>query len=315
MSANITRYAVNGLLYALHPWLLFQYWRNVRRFPDIAVPTDVNEKMLWRKIFDRNPDFVQFSDKLRAKQYVRRRAPDIAQCPVLWNGTDLDDLPDHLSGQPCLLKVNHSSGMNLALDGGPVDRRALKKSTRSWLAHRHDRVHGEWAYRDVVPEFFLEADISAGQQSDLVDLIVYVFSNTVTLIVATIGEKTDREQVALFDAKGGRLDAVPVSYRNGWRAAALPDSFDLPMDAAALVHFALAIANGTDHLRVDFMWNGEELYFCEITVYPGGGYRAYSDPAIVELMTRSWNIADSWFLRSPQTGWRRQYAAWLKAQQ
>ncbi len=315
MGANITRYAVNCLLYVLHPRLIFQYWRNLGRFPNVAAPRDVNEKMLWRKVFDRNPDFVQFSDKLRAKQYVQRQAPGIAQCPVLWNGTDLDDLPEHLSGQPCLLKANHSSGMNILLDGGPVDRRGLKKSTRNWLAHRHDRVHGEWGYRDVVPELFLEADISSGQRTDLVDLIVYVFSNTVALIVATIGEKTDHEQVALFDAKGERLDAVPVSYRNGWRAAALPDDFRLPLDAAVLVRHALAIANGTDHLRVDFMWNGEQLYFCEITVYPGGGYRAYSDPGIVEVMTRSWNIADSWFLRTPQSGWRRHYAAWLKAQQ
>ncbi len=315
MSAKITRYAVNGLLYALHPRLIFQYWQNLRRFPDVAVPGNVNEKMLWRKVFDRNPDFVQFSDKLRAKQYVERQAPGIAQCAVLWNGTDLDNLPENLSGQRCLLKVNHSSGMNIVLDGGPVDRRGLKKSTRNWLTHRHDRVHGEWAYRDVVPEYFLEADITAGRPADLVDLIVYVFSDTVTLIVATIGEKTDHERVALFDAKGSRLDAVPVSYRNGGRAAALPDDFDLPLDAAELARYALTIANGTDHLRVDFMWNGDKLYFCEITVYPGGGYRAYSDPGIVDQMAQSWNIADSWFLSTPQDGWRRHYAAWLRAQQ
>ena len=93
LSAKITRHAINSLLYVLHPYLVAQYWRTLRRFPDIAVPRDVNEKMLWRKLFDRNPDFVTFSDKLLAKEYVRQRHPDLAQSPVLWSGTDLHDLP------------------------------------------------------------------------------------------------------------------------------------------------------------------------------------------------------------------------------
>jgi hypothetical protein len=278
LSAKFTKYAVNGLLYVLHPRLILQYWRNLRRFPDIAVPGDVNEKMLWRKLFDRNPDFVTFSDKLRAKEYVRQRVPDIGQSPVLWSGTDLQDLPENLAGQRCFLKANHSSGMNIVLDTGSVDRRQLVKATRNWLAHRHDRVHGEWGYRNVEPKFFLEADISAGQEADLIDLIVYVFSNSVTLIVATMGEKTARERVALFDADGCRLNAVPVTHRNHARTAVLPDDFDLPLEAATLGRQALMIANGNDHLRVDLMWNGEKLYFCEVTVYPGGGYRSYSDP-------------------------------------
>ncbi|NNJ74373.1 MAG: hypothetical protein HKP56_04375 [Anderseniella sp.] len=314
MSANFTKSAISGLLYVLHPRLIIQYWLNLRRLPDIAVPRDVNEKMLWRKVFDRNPDFVTFSDKLRAKEYVRQRVPDIAQSPVLWSGTDLQDLPENLTGQHCILKANHSSGMNIVLDIGPVDRRQLVKATRRWLAHRHDRVHGEWGYRNVEPKFFLETDISAGQKADLVDLIVYVFSNSVTLIVATMGEKTARERVALFDADGCRLNAVPVTHRNHARTAVLPDDFDLPLDAATLGRHALVIANGNDHLRVDFMWNGETLYFCEVTVYPGGGYRSYSDPKIVQLMGQNWNLADSWFLRTSQSGWRRRYAAWLRAQ-
>lgn len=296
----------------LHPRLTVQYWRNLRRFPDIAVPRDVNEKMLWRKVFDRNPDFVKFSDKLRAKEYVRQRVPGIAQSPVLWSGTSLQDLPEDLAGQRCFLKVNHSSGMNIALDIGSVDKHQLAKATRGWLAHRHHRIHGEWGYRRVNSKFFLEADISAGQGADLIDLNVYVFSNTVTLIVATIGEKTAGERVTLFDADGCRLDAMRLSNRGYARTLALPDDFELPLDAKILDQQALAIANGNDHLRVDFMWNGEKLYFCEVTVYPGGGYRSYSDPEIVQLMGQNWNLADSWFLRTSQSGWRRRYAAWLR---
>lgn len=298
----------------LHPRLIIQYWRNLHRLPDVAVPRDVNEKMLWRKIFDRNPDFAEFSDKLRAKEYVRQLVPDIALSPVLWSGTSLHDLPDDLTGQSCFLKANHSSGMNIELDGKPMDRLQLVKFTRNWLAHRHDRVHGEWGYRDVEPKFFVEADISAGQTAELVDLIVYVFSNTVTLIVATTGEKTARARVALFGADGRRLDAMPVSHRDRETAVPLPDDFELPVNAVNLGRHALTIANGNDHLRVDFMWNGETLYFCEVTVYPGGGYRSYSDSRIVRLMGQNWNLADSWFLRASQGGWRRHYAAWLRVQ-
>jgi len=46
----------------------------------------VNEKFLWRKLFDHDPRFVVLSDKLACKEWVTERAPELAVAKVHWLG-------------------------------------------------------------------------------------------------------------------------------------------------------------------------------------------------------------------------------------
>ena len=75
---------------------------------------------------------------------------------------------------------------------------------------------------------------------------------------------------------------------------------------------AKEIANGSDHLRIDFMWNGQALYLGELTIYSQGGFLRLLDDALTSEMTDSWDLRRSWFLSTPQKGWRARYANWLK---
>jgi hypothetical protein len=67
-----------------------------------------------------------------------------------------------------------------------------------------------------------------------------------------------------------------------------------------------------DHLRVDFLTDGTRLFLGEITIYNLGGI-AYSTGQLTDTpLNRSWDLRRSWFMRSPQKGWRKAYAAALR---
>jgi hypothetical protein len=69
-----------------HPRLHGKFLRRMRRVPDVALPRDYTDRMLWRKLFDRNPLFVTFADKLATKDWVAARCPDLPMPATLWAG-------------------------------------------------------------------------------------------------------------------------------------------------------------------------------------------------------------------------------------
>ena len=281
-------------------------------FPNVIIPKDINEKMFWRKVFDHDPDFRVFCDKLAVKDYARSILPELACAEVYWRGTDIRDAPAEAFAKPCIFKPNHTSGLFERLPSGRPDVANLQVLGSRWLRRRHDRVLAQWGYLNVKPELFLEEDLSATASTEILDLNLYVFGESVALIIATLGEKSGNERVGLFDATGKPMEAHRKSLPLRKRPLPLPADFKLPVDVTGLCASAVALAAGKDHLRVDFMWNGEQLYLCEITVYPGSGFRLFSDPAINRQMSQLWNLNRSWFLTSRQTGWRARYAKWLR---
>ncbi|TIL70599.1 MAG: hypothetical protein E5Y89_22605, partial [Mesorhizobium sp.] len=64
--------AARLLLTLRHPALVFRFIRKLGYLPNPAAPRSHHELMLWRKIVDRDPLFVTLTDKLAAKDYIRR---------------------------------------------------------------------------------------------------------------------------------------------------------------------------------------------------------------------------------------------------
>ncbi|RVD31462.1 hypothetical protein EN742_34120, partial [Mesorhizobium sp. M4A.F.Ca.ET.020.02.1.1] len=80
-------------LTARHPLLVTRFVRRLGYLPNPAAPTRYHERMLWRKIIDRNPLFVTLTDKLAAKDYIRRVCPQVQSPRTLWSGRDPDAIP------------------------------------------------------------------------------------------------------------------------------------------------------------------------------------------------------------------------------
>lgn len=317
---RLPRFA-NIILYFRHPVLVAIHAVQTRQLPDILTPRTLFEKFLWRKIFDRNPLFSDFSDKIRLKSIAAVRFPGTHCARLLWRGTNVDEAVRAAVSGAGYFKINNSSGANERLVAGEVEAARIRQLALRWFRHRHHRYLGEWAYKDIEPEVFIEEDLAAGATTPILDLNVYVFGTQISHFWVMSDNKSPNIKSALMDRDGRRLATprlveraikfLPPVFTTETPITPLPRDFQLPFDAGRLCEHAVAIADGHDHLRIDFIWNGQDFYLVEITVYTHGGYPLYSDGEIAEKMSDLWDLRLSWFLSTAQTGWRGYYAQWL----
>ncbi len=307
-------YAFNFLFGLLHRGEFREFAQKLGTTPNICVPKSLHDKYLWRKIFDHDPQFTVFCDKLAAKRNVASRCPDIPAARVLWQGNDIGQAPADLLEGPGFLKSNYGSGFYLKLDEQPRSLDELRAITTGWHRGWHHtkprkwKYRGQWGYKNVERTLFIEADLSRGGAGPFLDFAVYVFGGRITDFSVSLDHKTNHSNYATFDASGRRS----ISKKATAKYSPLPDEFELPVSPTTICDLARRIAVGSDHLRIDLIWNGEDLHFSEITVYSQAGLALRFKEPLLSEMVESWDLRRSWFLTHPQTGWRRLYADWLR---
>jgi hypothetical protein len=272
--------------------------------PDPATPATDVDKFLWRKLFDHNPLFVTACDKLAAKDHALARCPEMKTAKVLWSGTDPDAIPQDILAGDVVVKANHGCRWNILVRNGKVDRKELRRKARHWLRHRYGFSSGEWAYkgarRKVIVEEMLFEDgepvateykfhISAGRTA-------YVYISKRVGDGVELKCYVERDGSLVPEGSGGNRTWSPLS----------PSPRHAPM-----VELAERLARPFDFIRVDLYEIDGEIFFSELTVYPMSG-KGGSNAALRSVRNAGWDIRRSWFMTSPQRGWRAVYARSLR---
>ncbi|WP_019592755.1 ATP-grasp fold amidoligase family protein [Thioalkalivibrio sp. ALRh] len=304
------KYLNRTLLAGITLWCWIRYplptlhtLRRARRLPCAGLPVTGNDKFFWRKIFDHDPRFVIVSDKLACKEWVAARVPELSIASVLWKGTDPSRIPDALLRHNAVFKANHGCGTNHLIHQGHYDRRHVEQLGSRWMSQGHGRRHHEWGYFGITRQLFLE-EMIAPDTGGPDELKIYTFGSRVVRLVHISGRfQNMRANVWYFDQAGQAI-------RSGERAAVAPPSSTQPLPPA--IDEALAIARKLgqefDHVRVDLLWDGERLWFGELTLYNQAGHfpgrlGTHKDSPL----TQHWTVLDSSFFRRQLSGWRNWY--------
>lgn len=300
--------AANAVLYARHPRPVWRYCKQLRHLPNVANPARYAERMLWRKILDHNPQFVVFSDKLATKEYCRSVCPDLPLARTLWVGDDADAIPDELLAQQVFVKANHGFNFHMHVRG-KVDRVELKARADHWLRSSHGTFADQWAYSRVVPKLFVEEAVG-DPEDDLLDFNIRA-SNGKAILGSVIGHnKTAEAWVRYLDLEGN--PTAGPGDEDGAAAPVLPDGLDIRRPYRLALNYAEKLSRGVDYARFDFMWNGQDLYGGEITVYPSAGVHDITNTAVHRATMAGWDLEVSHFLRASHTGLCRLYAQALR---
>jgi hypothetical protein len=305
-----------AILLAARAWLVLRHARLVRQFriklgywPDPAVPRTYHERMLWRKIFDRDPLFERLSDKLAAKEFLRARAPGLRVPATLWAGSRPEDIPAAYFAGGAMLKTNHASGIGIVPERDRRDRGEIVAELRRWLRKPFGRGAGEWAYQAIPRQVFAEELLALGGGELPTDIKVHVFGGRVGHVWL---EDKQRCLSAVVDAGGNFVPGRDSDYPR--EEQALPVTERVAGLAREAVALALPIAGDSDYLRVDFLVTAAGLYAGEVTVYSGSGYGTWSNPAVMERAAQLWDLRQSWFMRQPHRGLAALYAEALRAE-
>lgn len=265
--------ALNAALYLRHSLNTYIYYRSHGRLPNYVEPRSFNEKVQWRKLFDRNPLFPCFVDKLAVRAYVSRRAPTLKFPRFLWSGSDPNAIPYADLPERFVIKPSHRSGNVLFVRSrSEFDRERIVTTCQRWLSLPYGRSRREWAYqaleRRLIVEEMLETDPDPAHTRDY---RCYVFDGVVVAIIVNAGRVKDMAhhftgEGLVFDRAWNRLPYHKFFDRLPMRAdSARPEPLDQMVAAAE------SLGRGIDCVRVDCFVIDPDVYFSELTIYPGSG--------------------------------------------
>lgn len=276
--------AFKGIVKFLPLWLKVQvlYFRRFRKWADLSSPTTFNEKLNWRKLNERDPLLSIAADKLASKEWVVSICPDVKAPETIWQGESFQDLPVESLPEKFVIKANHGSRMNLFFDKDTrPDIEQLEKTRKSWFRHDQFSTLGEWGYKNIKKQVFVEEFLDfGGTVPD--DFKFFVYHGKVKFIQLDTG-RFKQHYRNMFDENWQDLE-VDYSHPRKQPSPEKPELFS-QMKAAAE-----RLGENFSFIRVDFYQLKGDVYFGELTVYPGAGYEVFPSVNMDVLFGKPWQI-------------------------
>jgi hypothetical protein len=261
---------------------------------DLDNPKTYNEKICHKKLFDRNPLIVLTADKFKARDYIRQRIGEEAEkhfVPLLWVTDNPEEIPFNDLPEDYVIKPNNGAGWWMICQGRrtlidnyfkitygmtPEDKIAVCKR---WLSEDYSIRWNEWAYSQIEPLILVEKFLKSETYELPRDYRLCMFGGKLKLFYVTnFDNSTFNYYDENFNLIEFKFKPVDIDVKR------LPE-FDL------MIEFAEKLSSGWDFLRVDFYHIGSEIYFGELTHYPGAGHTPF--PYELDLKLGSyWRLND-----------------------
>jgi len=276
------------------PRAVWYHTRKSRRVPQLVQPVSFSDKMLWRKVFDRDPLHVAMTDKVAARDVARERLPDVQIPELLWIGEHIDELPLEALDLPYIVKMTDGSGWyEVVTDVRPETVTRVRDRFRE--LHRKPPYgwrRGEWAYGEFPRRVFAERLLLDAEGRPPDDHKLY-FCHGEMVHMHVTHDRWGRMALTHFDASRNFLPGVESRHRKDH----MPDNLDMFEQVVAA---GKALAGDMDFVRVDLYLHERSVWFGEFTIYPTGGFLRWS-PDMLRSLSSHWDIRSSWYLRSGDT--------------
>ena len=236
---------------------------------DLNNPRTFNEKIVWRKVFDRNPLFPQLADKFRAREYMREKLGEKTTekllAPLLLVTENPEEMFSHELPEEYIVKPNHGSGWYIIVDRErPAAQDKIVSQCRKWLWKTYGKSKMEWAYREIRPCILVEKLLRDREGTLASDFKFHVFNGKVAwvkVILDRFGSSTELSYDRAFNIINVSSDKRPVGTE-----IQKPKGFEEMIDIAEI------LAGSIDFLRVDFLTMKDQFFLGELTLYPSSGF-------------------------------------------
>lgn len=247
-------------------------WKYIMGYPlDLKNPKTFNEKLQWLKLYDRKEEYVKMVDKYAAKEYVASVIGEKHIIPTLAVYDSVEEIDFDLLPNQFVLKCTHDSGgVFICKDKSIFDKCSAIKKLKKGLKENFFWQNREWPYKNVKPRIIAEKYMSAGT-GDLLDYKFMCYDGKCKNVFVCTGRGVNDLRVDFFDVNWNHLPFTR-KYKNA--------DYDIekPPMLSEMIEISEIIASKVDNpfVRVDLYIISGEIYFGEITFYPGSGFEIFS---------------------------------------
>jgi len=266
--------------------IYLMYFLRFREIPNIKTPKTFNEKINWRKIYDRDPLYITLSDKIAVKTYLSKKNLNLVIPKVLWEGDHLPDIKtlDNLPSN-YVIKANHASGTNFIVRNNKhLSEKKLLNLQKAWQKIEIQKTFVEWGYSKIPIKFFIEEFIGL-QENVPNDYKFFVFDKKMHYVQVDIGRGTTSHKRAFFDR-----DWILQPFNKEFPAPESSSDFIRPTNFDQMVQSSEEIAPKNGFFRVDLYSDNNHVFFGEITIYPASGYDPFIPSKYDKIVGELWSV-------------------------
>ncbi|WP_100629608.1 ATP-grasp fold amidoligase family protein [Algoriphagus formosus] len=240
---------------------------------DLKNPITHNQRIFFKKIYDRNPLLVITSDKVKVRDYIKEKlgkeAAEELLIPTYFVSKTGDDIPMDSWNHDFFMKANHASGFNKYVSTTD-DPKGIKDLAKSWLAQSYGQHYLEWAYRDIPRRVICEQVLVDERGKIPMDIKFYCFHGKVKMIMFLDDRFGDQGRIFTDE----NLNEIPGSQMMGskklWPVPKLP-TFQ------KMKEISEKLSEDFSYCRIDLYSIGTQVFFGEITHYTGSGLEKFDE--------------------------------------
>ncbi|KYG30594.1 ATP-grasp fold amidoligase family protein [Alkalihalobacillus trypoxylicola] len=264
-------------------YIKINYKLRLRQKLNLSNPQSFNEKLQWLKLYNRKREYSLLVDKFEVRNYIAETIGEKYLIPLLgvyncYDEINFDELPDQF-----VLKPNHTSGdVYICKDKSKINHSKLRRDINKWLKREYFWVHREWPYKNIKPRIICEKYMVDETGLGLNDFKLMCFNGKVKCTFVCLNRETKKGvNIDIYDQNWNLMPFGRKHRTNSGSLTTVPQKYHEMKD---LAH---KISEYIPFVRVDFYEFKGELYFGEITFYPGSGYEEFT-PNSYDLVLGSW---------------------------
>lgn len=241
---------------------------------DLNNPETFNEKLQWLKIHNRNPLYTTMVDKYAVKKYVADKIGEKYIIPTLGVWDNVEDIAFNKLPKQFVLKCTHDSGgIVICKDKSVLDFNEAKKKLKKSLETNFFLKWREWPYKNVKRRIIAEEFLEDANANELVDYKVLCFNGEPKIVEVHKGRFNGQHTTDNYDIFWNKTDIEQYD---------LPKSDEImpkPAFLEEMLSLSKLLSKDLVHVRVDWYFANNRLYFGELTFFDGSGFNLFCGDA------------------------------------
>lgn len=248
---------------------------HMNRELNLEVPRTFNEKLQWLKLHDRKPEYTMMVDKYAVRKYIADTIGEEYLIPLLGVWDNPDDIDFDALPNQFVLKCNHNSGLGMCIckDKSKLDIEKIKAGLRKGLAQDYYLTCREWPYKNVKRRIIAEKYMSDEGKEELSDYKVLCFNGEPKIIEVHKGRFNGQHTADNYDIFWNKTDIEQYDLPKTDKILPKPAFLE------EMLHLSKLLSKDLVHVRVDWYFANNRLYFGELTFFDGSGYNLFCGDA------------------------------------